>query len=50
MDEVATLFGQSGEQALVMTGWIGEHPGDGSDVAHLVLHPAGHGPSLRTVS
>ncbi|HEY0638373.1 MAG TPA: DUF5949 family protein [Pseudonocardiaceae bacterium] len=28
---------------LGMTGWIGEHPGDGGDLAYLLLYPAGHG-------
>ena len=25
---------------LAFTGWVGEHPRDGSDVAHLLLYPA----------
>lgn len=40
---VADLHGQLGEQQLAITGWVGEHPGDGGDVAHLLVHPHGHG-------
>jgi hypothetical protein len=40
---VASILRQGGEQLLMMSGWIGEHPDDRSDVAHLILYPAGHG-------
>lgn len=40
---VSYLLGQAGEHLLQATGWIGDHPSDGSDVAHLLVQPAGHG-------
>lgn len=38
----AWWLGAGDQQQLVATGWVGEHPEDGGDVAHLLLHPAGH--------
>jgi hypothetical protein len=32
-----------GSRDVHLTGWIGEHPADGSDVAHLLLYSAGPG-------
>lgn len=40
---VADLLGQTGERQLAITGWIGEQPEDGGDVAHLLVHPHGQG-------
>lgn len=42
-DAVADVLGQASERLLVLTGWIGEAPTDGADVAHLLMHPLGHG-------
>jgi hypothetical protein len=39
----AWWHGARGQQLLIADGWVGEHPGDGGDVAHMLLHPAGHG-------
>ncbi|MEJ5915939.1 hypothetical protein [Pseudokineococcus sp. 1T1Z-3] len=39
----AWLHGQAGERRVEMSGWVGQHPGDGGDQAHLVLAPTGHG-------
>lgn len=36
-----------GDRLVSLTGWIGEHPQDGSDVAHLLLHPLGDGQAQR---
>lgn len=43
MSDVASVFGQWTERTIAVTGWIGEHPRDGSDVAHLLIYPTGHG-------
>ena len=40
---LALILGQRTERRLGMTGWIGEHPDDGRDIAHLLIHPLGHG-------
>lgn len=37
----------SGDRLVAMTGWIGEHPRDGSDIAHLLIHPLGDGQAAR---
>lgn len=37
------IHGQVGERQVALAGWIGEHPIDGADVAHLLIHPLGHG-------
>lgn len=42
-DTIATVLGQAGERLVTTTGWVGEHPGDGDSVAHLLVHPTGHG-------
>lgn len=49
---VADIFGQDGERRLALTGWIGEHPATGADVAHLLLYPLGHGVAdkMRTLA
>lgn len=48
----ALLLGQAGERHVMATGWIGEHPVDDGDVAHLLLYPAGHGVAgkMRTLA
>jgi len=43
----ALAVGQAGERQLMCTGWVGEHPQGGGDVAHLLLYPAGHGVADR---
>lgn len=42
-DSISYLLRQAGEQRVAATGWIGEHPADHGDVAHLLLYPLGHG-------
>lgn len=42
-DGVADILGQASERRVALTGWVGEHPLDGGDIAHLLLYPAGHG-------
>lgn len=42
MTDFAAVLGQWSERLIAMTGWIGEHPGDGGDVAHLLVYPTGH--------
>jgi hypothetical protein len=44
---VADILGQDGERRLALTGWIGEHPATGADVAHLLLYPLGHGVAAK---
>lgn len=39
----AWWLGQAGERRITATGWIGEHPVNGQDVAHLLLYPLGGG-------
>lgn len=48
----ALVAGQPGERHVMSTGWVGEHPGDGGDVAHLLLYPQGHGVTahMRTLA
>lgn len=37
------MTGLPGPRDVALTGWIGDHPADGSDVAHLLLYPVGPG-------
>jgi hypothetical protein len=37
------VTGLPGARDVALTGWIGDHPADGSDVAHLLLYPVGPG-------
>lgn len=46
-EDMAFLLGQDSDRVLMLTGWIGEHPGDGRDIAHLLLYPAGHGVAAK---
>lgn len=39
----AWWLGQDSDRLLNLTGWIGEHPATGADVANLLLHPLGGG-------
>ena len=40
-------LGQDSERIIRLTGWIGEHPATGADVAHLLLYPDGHGAAAK---
>lgn len=44
---VADIFGQNSERLLGVTGWIGEHPATGTDVAHLLVYPFGNDVAAR---
>lgn len=37
------MTGLPGTRNVALTGWISDHPADGSDVAHLLLYPTGTG-------
>ena len=36
---LAWILGQRSETPIAISGWLGEHPEDGRDVAHLIVHP-----------
>lgn len=42
MTGIADVLGQASERRVAIAVWIGEHPVDGSDVAHLLIYPMGH--------
>ena len=43
MSEVAEVFGRWSERLLAVTGWVGAHPVDEEDLAHVLLYPTGSG-------